>query len=171
MAVSTLPSKKIRSSNLYWNISAFVLAAILVWMSVQVHRAIGAGMVFPLSQIQIQRADGTKTLFRVEVATTNEQQERGLMFRKSLRSDAGMIFVWPQDQVMNMWMKNTLISLDMLFVTHDGRITKIAANAAPLDLTPLSSDAPVRAVIEIGGGESLRQNIKTGDKVLFPPSP
>jgi len=117
--------------------------------------------------MEILRADGSKAAFDIEVATTPEQQEHGLMFRKKLAADAGMLFLWPEDQPVSMWMKNTLIPLDMLYVAHDGRITKITAKAVPMDLTVLPSDGPIRAVVEIGGGEAARQNIKTGDKVLF----
>jgi uncharacterized protein len=124
-------------------------------------------IVFPHSRMEILRTDGSKAAFDIELATTPEQQERGLMFRKNLAPDAGMLFLWPTDEPVSMWMKNTFISLDMLYVAHDGRIAKIIANAVPLDLTPLPSDDPIRAVIEIGGGEAARQNIKTGDKVLF----
>ena len=158
--------KNKRASNRIWSVTALVLAALLTWIAVQTHRTAGA-FAFPLSQMEIARADGTKASFRIEVATSPQQQERGLMFRKKLAPDAGMLFLWPQDQPVSMWMKNTVIPLDMLFVAHSGVITKVIANAVPYDLTPLSSDGLVRAVIEIGGGEAARKNIKVGDRVLY----
>lgn len=123
---------------------------------------------FPKAVMTIQRADGSKSDFDVEVAATPEQEGFGLMFRRKLAPDAGMIFITEPDHVMIMWMKNTFIPLDMLFVTHDGRIDQVSANAVPLDLTPIRSAQPVHGVIEIGGGEAARQNIKPGDHILFP---
>lgn len=149
-----------------WLGSALVLAGILVllsWQGFQTEK--GGG--FPRSHLEIARANGTKVGFRVEVATTPEQQHLGLMFREHLDADTGMIFLYPEDQPIGMWMKNTKIPLDMLFVEHTGRIAKIIVNAVPEDLTPLMSDAPERAVIEIGGGEAARQNIRVGDRVVF----
>ncbi len=90
------------------------------------------------------------------------------MFRRSMPSDAGMLFIWPADQIVMMWMKNTYVALDMLYVRHDGTIAKIITNAVPLDLTPLSSDEPVRAVIELNAGEATRRGLKPGDKVTSP---
>lgn len=150
-----------------WIISATILTALLLWVGVETYRQQAAGELFPKSHVEILRADGTSVAFRMEIATTPEQQEHGLMFRKHLKPDTGMLFLWPADQPVAMWMKNTLIPLDMLFVAHDGRIVKITANAVPEDLTPLSAGENVRAVIEIGGGEAAKQNIKTGDKVLY----
>jgi uncharacterized protein len=151
---------------LLWIVAVVALAVLLAGWAY--HAQSGRnGVVFSQSKMEILRADGSKAPFAIEIAETHEQQERGLMFRKKLAPNAGMLFLWPEDQPVSMWMKNTFIPLDMLFVAHDGRIVKITANAAPLDLTTLSSDGAVRAVIEIGGGEAARQNLKTGDKVLF----
>jgi uncharacterized protein len=155
-------------TNLLWISVALAacLTLILVALQTQSGRT-GDKIAFPHSHMEILRADGSKAEFDIELATTHEQQERGLMFRKELAANAGMLFLWPEDQPVSMWMKNTLIPLDMLFVAHDGKITKITAHAVPLDLTTLPSDDPIRAVIEIAGGEAAHQNIKTGDKVLF----
>lgn len=157
-----------RLSNAVWILAAMLLAGVLVGLAINVQRLNqGQEGMFPQSHLVILRADGTKAEFDVEVATTQEQQEHGLMFRKILAPDAGMIFIWPADQPVSMWMKNTLIPLDMLYVASDGKITKIVTNAVPNDLTPLPSEIPIRAVIEIGGGEASKQNIKTGDSVVF----
>jgi uncharacterized membrane protein (UPF0127 family) len=122
---------------------------------------------FPHDKLTIQRTDGTNFPYDVEVATTMPQEMYGLMYRKSLPDDHGMIFVYQPDQPVSMWMKNTFIPLDMLFVRKDGVIVKIITHAVPLDLAPLSSDEPVRAVIEINDGEAAKHGLKTGDKVLF----
>lgn len=117
--------------------------------------------------LSIEKQDGEYVLYSVEVATTPEQERYGLMFRKKLPPRSGMIFLYYPEQQIFMWMKNTYIPLDMLFVRADGTISKIIADAMPMDATPLSSDAPVRAVIEINAGEAAGQGIKVGDKVLF----
>lgn len=105
--------------------------------------------------------------FDVEVADTPEKSIRGLMFRPYLPENAGMIFISPQDQVWAIWMKNTLIPLDILFFDRTGRITKIMPNAIPLDLTSLSSDEPVAGALEINGGISQKYGISPGDFISF----
>jgi uncharacterized membrane protein (UPF0127 family) len=156
-------STKINFQKLSWFILGLAFVVILLRACLLPH----GGVVFPVSEMDIQHSDGSKVHFKIEVATTPEQQEHGLMFRKSLAERAGMLFLWPEDQPVSMWMKNTLIPLDMLYIDRSGVITQIVVNAKPEDLTPLVSNGPIRAVLEIGGGEVGRQNIKTGEKVLF----
>ena len=118
--------------------------------------------------LTVVEAGGQKFHFDVEIARTPEQQERGLMFRKSMADDAGMIFPQESDRDMSFWMKNTLIPLDMLFVASDGRITHIMPDAVPLSETPLPSGGPIRAVVELNGGIAAKLGIHVGDRVLFP---
>lgn len=122
---------------------------------------------FPTSELAIVSANGPHR-FKVEVAETPAQMEQGLMFRTSLAPDAGMLFVYPQPTVATMWMKNTLIPLDMLFVDPRGRIVNIQQRAVPQSLDVISAAAPVRAVIELNGGTAARLGIEPGDKVLHP---
>ncbi|HEX6441466.1 MAG TPA: DUF192 domain-containing protein [Stellaceae bacterium] len=122
---------------------------------------------FPKAELTIDTAKGPYK-FSVEVATTPEQMEQGLMFRKSLATDAGMIFDFKTPQPAMMWMKNTLIPLDMLFVDAQGRIVNIHERAVPGSLETIGSSAPVRAVIELNGGTAARLGIKPGDRVVFP---
>ena len=122
---------------------------------------------FPTSELAIVSANGPHR-FKVEVAETPAQMEQGLMFRTSLAPDAGMLFVYPQPTVATMWMKNTLIPLDMLFVDPRGRIVNIQQRAVPQSLDVISAAAPVRAVIELNGGTAARLGIELGDKVLHP---
>ena len=105
-------------------------------------------------------------IFNVAVADTPELAEKGLMFRSQLNENEGMLFVDDTDRIWHMWMKNTFIPLDMIFVTRDGYIVKIIANAQPHDLTLLSSDQPVGGVLEIGGGLCAKKGIAVGDKVI-----
>ena len=122
---------------------------------------------FPTSELTIVSANGPHR-FKVEVAETPAQMEQGLMFRTSLAPDAGMLFVYLQPTVATMWMKNTLIPLDMLFVDPRGRIVNIHQRAVPQSLDVISAAAPVRAVIELNGGTAARLGIEPGDKVLHP---
>jgi hypothetical protein len=102
--------------------------------------------------------------FTVQVASTVEQQEKGLMFRRSLPGGEGMIFPYDPPQEVSFWMKNTLIPLDMVFIRPDGRIGRIAT-ARALDETPVPSGQPISAVLEIRGGRAAELGIREGDKV------
>ena len=102
--------------------------------------------------------------FTVEVAATPEQQERGLMFVKSLAANRGMVFPYDPPEDVSFWMKNTLIPLDMLFIRADGTIARIVT-AKALDLTAIPAGEPVAAVLEIRGGRAAELGIKTGDRV------
>jgi uncharacterized membrane protein (UPF0127 family) len=119
----------------------------------------------------IIHAGGSAYKFEVELATTPAEREQGLMFRKSLAPNAGMLFLYPNEQQVAFWMKNTLIPLDMLFLKTDGSIARIAHNAVPLDETPIPSNAEVRAVLEVNGGTAAALGIKEGDKVDYPTAP
>jgi uncharacterized membrane protein (UPF0127 family) len=105
--------------------------------------------------------------FMVEVARTPAQQERGLMFVRSLAADRGMIFPYDPPQEVSFWMKNTLIPLDMVFIRRDGTIARIAT-ARPLDETPVPAGEPVAAVLEIRGGRAAELGIRSGDRVDWP---
>jgi hypothetical protein len=122
---------------------------------------------FPAAPLTIVTASGPQR-FTVEVATTPAQMEQGLMFRQSLAPDAGMIFDYGAVSMASMWMKNTLIPLDMLFVDQQGRIIGIHERAVPQSLDTISSPGPSRAVIELNGGTAARLGIRPGDKVVFP---
>jgi uncharacterized membrane protein (UPF0127 family) len=103
----------------------------------------------------------------VEVARTEQERATGLMFRRSLPEDQGMIFLYPQDGPISMWMKNTYISLDMFFVRADGVIHRIEEHTEPFSERTISSEGTVRAVIEMIAGSADRLGIKPGDKVEF----
>ena len=103
--------------------------------------------------------------FTVEVAETPEQQQRGLMFVRSLAPDRGLIFPYEPPQNVGFWMKNTFIPLDMVFIRADGRIARIAANTTPQSLDPVPSGEPVAAVLEIRGGRAAELGVRAGDRV------
>jgi uncharacterized membrane protein (UPF0127 family) len=122
---------------------------------------------FPTSELTIVTASGPQK-FTVELATTPPQMEQGLMFRQSLAPDSGMLFDFKTPSMASMWMKNTLIPLDMLFIDAQGRIVNIAERTVPGSLDPVGAAAPVRAVLELSGGTAARLGIRPGDRVLFP---
>jgi uncharacterized membrane protein (UPF0127 family) len=104
--------------------------------------------------------------FTVEVAQSAAQQERGLMYRTSLAPDAGMLFDLHAEKRVALWMKDTPIPLDMVFIKANGTIAQIAANATPLSLKPIASRARVRAVLEIAGGRAGELQLRPGDHVV-----
>lgn len=110
--------------------------------------------------------DTDSHLFDVEIADTPEKSKLGLMFRKQLDDDKGMLFLIPQKRTLYMWMKNTYISLDMLFFDSDGKIVKIISNTTPLSLKMLPSDIPVAGVLEINAGTAKKLNINIGDYII-----
>jgi uncharacterized membrane protein (UPF0127 family) len=122
---------------------------------------------FPTAELTIVTASGPHK-FTIELATTPAQMEQGLMFRQSLAPDAGMLFDFATPSMATMWMKNTLIPLDMLFVDATGHIVNIHERAVPRSLDTIAAAAPVRAVIELNGGTAARLGIKPGDRVIYP---
>lgn len=106
--------------------------------------------------------------FSVEMATTEAEREKGLMYRKSLPEGQGMLFDFQRDQEVGFWMKNTYIPLDMIFIRGDGRILRIAENTEPLSERIVSSNGPVRAVLEVIGGTARKLGIAPGDRVAHP---
>ena len=122
---------------------------------------------FATSELTIVSATGPHR-FTVEVAETPEQMEQGLMFRRAMAPDAGMLFEYKTPIVATMWMRNTLIPLDMLFVDTQGRIVNIHERAVPQSLDVIAAAGPVRAVIELNGGTAARLGIVPGDLVRHP---
>jgi len=135
---------------------------------------LAAGIVFSVmapaafaaefGDLTIDTAQGSRA-FSVELATQPDQMAVGLMFRQSLAPDAGMLFIYPSEQPVEFWMKNTVIPLDMIFIAGDGRIRRIVERTIPLSTTPISSIDEVRAVLEVNAGTAARLGIKPGDIV------
>ncbi len=107
-------------------------------------------------------------VFSVELAVTDEGRERGLMYRRSVPEFYGMLFDFERDQEVAMWMKNTYVSLDMIFIQSDGRIRRIAENTEVESLRIISSGGPVRAVLEVAAGTARKLGIEAGDRVAPP---
>jgi uncharacterized protein len=110
-------------------------------------------------------SETSATLFAAEIADTDELRSRGLMFRHLLPSDRAMLFDFGTPRPAAMWMKNTYISLDMLFVRTDGTIAALAENTEPLSTQVISVDEPVKGVVELAAGTVKRLGIKRNDKV------
>src|SRR5215475_13220616 len=107
-------------------------------------------------------------VFSVELAVTDEERERGLMFRRSVPEFTGMLFDFKRDQEVTMWMKNTYVSLDMIFIQSDGRIRRIAENTETESLKIIPSGGPVRAVLEVAAGTARKLGIESGDRIASP---
>lgn len=122
---------------------------------------------FERSTLTVATARGEHR-FRVELALEPAQRERGLQHRPFLAEDAGMLFVFDQPGAVDMWMLNTLIPLDMMFIAADGRIVNIAERTRPKSLDIIPSAGPVLAVLEVLGGTSARLGIRPGDRVVHP---
>lgn len=115
-----------------------------------------------LVPLTVTTEDGTEHLFQVEIAATPDERGRGLMFREELADDHGMLFVFPRRERIAMWMRNTKIPLDMLFITDDGRISQIHERAVPYSEATVSSRRRVRYVLELAGGTADRLGIEKG---------
>jgi len=122
---------------------------------------------FATSELTIVSSTGPHR-FTVEIAESPAQMEQGLMFRRTMAPDAGMLFDYKAPTLATMWMRNTLIPLDMLFVDAQGRIVNIRERAVPQSLDVIAAASPVRAVIELNGGTAARLGIAPGDQVRHP---
>ncbi|TGN89875.1 DUF192 domain-containing protein [Bradyrhizobium yuanmingense] len=148
-----------------WSALKGWLAAILVIAGWAVAGApAGAASFQPL---EIVTKNGVQ-VFSVEMATTPEEKETGLMYRKELADGKGMLFDFNPEQEISMWMKNTYVSLDMIFIRADGRILRIAENTEPLSTKIISSRGPARAVLEVVAGTAQKYGIRPGDRVGHP---
>lgn len=126
-----------------------------------------AVVTFEKGELTIE-SDGKSHRFAIEIARTPEQAQQGLMFRTRLAPDAGMLFLYDPPQPVAMWMFQTLIPLDMLFIGADGRVVNIRERAVPGSTETIPSAGPVRAVLELNGGTVARLKLKPGDRVRHP---
>ena len=119
----------------------------------------------PTEPLTIVTRDGARHAFTVEMAVDPGQQMVGLMWRPEVKPDEGMLFDWGQPRESAMWMRNTISSLDMIFITQDGRILRIAERTVPRSLATIASGGPVRATLEVAAGTAERLGIRVGDRV------
>ena len=138
----------------------FILALICVPLASQAPAA-------EQGTLEIATKSGVRT-FAVELAVTDEERAKGLMFRKEVPEGYGMLFDFKQEQPVSMWMKNTFVSLDMIFIKNDGRIARIADSTKVQSENIIPSGQPVRAVLEVVAGTARKYGIAPGDKVAYP---
>jgi uncharacterized membrane protein (UPF0127 family) len=141
-------------------VGTLLAAAVASSAAAQTPRAVS----FDRDTLAIETSNGTHR-FKIELARTPAQQSQGLMFRQRLAADSGMLFVYPAPYRISMWMKNTLIPLDMVFIGADGRVVDIAQRTVPQSLRPISSSEPALAVLEVNAGTASRLGIRKGDVV------
>ena len=139
----------------------FVLMALLVFFAAPAR----AAEELPIRDIVAVTADGVRHIIHAEIALTDEQRTHGLMYRTEMPEDHGMLFVFPVAQPLGFWMRNTLISLDMVFLNEDGLVSFIHKNAIPQDETIIESRGPVSRVLELNGGTAERMGLKVGDRL------
>lgn len=144
-----------------------MMAAALMAMACQAQTAQLVSLdSFPKGSLEIESRSGKHT-FDIWIADTPEQQQQGLMFVRDLAANRGMLFIASEPRVFNMWMKNTYIPLDMVFIGADGRIASIAERTTPHSLATVSSKTPVGAILELKGGEAARRALRSGDRVSW----
>jgi uncharacterized protein len=149
--------------------AAFALLFLVMGLLLPAARASDAGSrdTQKLQAVTVVTQNGHQT-FTAEFANTPAQRARGLMFKTRLPERQGMLFDFGRDQEIRMWMKNTLIPLDMIFIQSDGRIRRIEQNTKPGSLRPISSNGAVRAVLEMRAGTSKKYGIAPGDRIIRP---
>lgn len=156
-----------------------LVAGVIIYALSQIGGSVGQPAGTPSDPAEAQEPDtqythaltitrsrgGDPIKLKVEWAITEQQQQTGMMFRRSLGDDEGMIFIFGDDAMRTFWMKNTLIPLDMIFIDANGRIVSIHKKAVPNDLSAISSMVPARTVLEVRGGLSDEWGLSIGDLV------
>jgi uncharacterized protein len=123
---------------------------------------------FPQSLLAVRTSSGNIINFKIWSADTPARDQQGLMFQRSMDLHAGMLFVFPKNERVSMWMKNTYIPLDLLFMNQYGVIEYIAVNATPLSEAIIGPSQPEYAVLELNGGACEKLGIKIGDSIIHP---
>ncbi len=142
-----------------------VLAALALWQQPAAAQNLGG---LAKARGVLEASGGACVLLEFWLAETPGQQRRGLMHVRDLPETQGMLFVYRREQPISMWMKNTYVSLDMLFIRADGSVARIAAGTRPLSLENIPSGEPVNRVLELKAGAAARWGIKPGDRLLAP---
>lgn len=154
-------------SLLKW-IAVFVICMAAASPSVAIAACVGNPELKPLQPLTVRTAKG-EYRFLVEVADTDRERELGLMCRRSLAPDRGMLFDFVRERPdADFWMRNTLIPLDIIYIRKDGVVRSIIRNAQPLDETPRPAGGSVLGVLELAGGRAAQIGLQPGDRVMFP---
>jgi uncharacterized protein len=144
-----------------------IAAVIVVLLGISAPASAGP-VTFGTSGLEVIGEGGKRHAFTVELAETPEQLSQGLMFRRDLPAGKGMLFDFGSPRQVSMWMKNTLIPLDMLFMDRSGRVIHVEQYTVPGSLEPRGPSEPVLGVLEIPAGTVRRLGLKTGDRVAHP---
>ena len=144
------------------SLTLFVLVASLMPATAQSGSASST-----LEPLQIMTASGRHD-FSVEVMRTDEERARGLMYRRFMAANRGMLFDFKTEQPIIMWMKNTYLPLDMIFIARNGSVTHVVADTEPLSERIISSNGPAFAVLEVNAGIAAKIGLKPGDRVQHP---
>ncbi len=145
--------------------AALGVSALFTVAQAQIINPTAAQPTLPTEKLVVVTHDGRKLDFTVEMATQQDQQTVGLMFRPVVAPGTGMLFDWGQSRESDMWMRNTIAPLDMLFISEDGTVSHIAEHTVPQSLAVISSGGPVRATLEIAAGTAEKLDIRVGDHV------
>jgi uncharacterized protein len=148
------------------NIAAALAAFFFLGLSFPAAAQSQAAQILPLDSqpLVIASAGGPKS-YKVEIADEASERAVGMMFREAAPRDRAMLFVFGQSRVVTMWMRNTFVPLDIIFIGEDGRIVKISPNAVPRSEEFIGSDAPVRFALELAAGQAARDGLRVGDLV------
>lgn len=152
-------------TRLLWSLAIACLA--LTGAGAAAGDSVSAFAGLPRDELQVVTDSGTYR-FRVWIAADDRSRERGLMFVRKLPADEGMLFLFERPQFAAFWMKDTYLSLDLVFIRADGVVVNVAEHARPLTLDPIPSAAPVKAVLELLAGTSARIGLAPGSRVLHP---
>ena len=144
---------------------ALLALGLLLWLQ-DGSAAESRNVAFGQAHLTVETKQGVH-VFHVEVAGTPEQWARGLMFRTELARDGGMLFLFPRERRVRMWMKNTLVPLDMIFITRSGQVAEVVANTRPQSLEVIAPQTPVPTVLELRAGIAARLGIRPGDSVRW----
>lgn len=152
-------------------LQVIALAGLALASPIPLHTAAGQAVVRPATgptePLTILSKAGPKR-FEVEVMRDDAGRSRGLMFRRHMAADHGMLFDFERDEPVTMWMKNTYLPLDMVFIRPDGTVSRIAADTEPLSTAIIPSGSPVIAVLELNAGTAARLGLQAGDRVEHP---
>ncbi|NNF76935.1 MAG: DUF192 domain-containing protein [Rhizobiales bacterium] len=126
--------------------------------------AVSKASDMPRGTVTIETSSGQHK-FTVERAETQEHQSRGLMHRRHMKADHGMLFTWPNERNVSMWMANTILPLDMVFIKKNGKVHRVHKNTIPFSQTIIEAGAPVLRVLELNAGTADKIGLKPGDTV------
>lgn len=135
-----------------------------LFVAVTLAALLGANAALPVTNLSIDTAKGHPA-FKVEVAGDHASQEQGLMFRKTMPANVGMLFDFHEPVLTSFWMKNTILPLDIIFIRPDGTVSSVAADAVPYSEASIPASEPVRAVLELNAGRAKALGIEPGDRV------